>query len=299
MTVRHGSLLRLVMYCIKGYAKKQNPYKTSMVQSLLVFICDSNYHALEYAAWSSQLTYLTRCFIMTEERLDVNKINWKKHNDIFLNLNNISKKTDMLEISLRGATMYSSPKYQNILLLKDNSFSKEEDIKKVIEHLNANLDFHSIGDLIGFTREYIVLNGFDFLNTVKQQTKNQEYDDISLGLEISNALMGLEVDTIPFVESIKEVTSIDNIKIHTSMIKKIVKYQEIVDKLVMSSLKLRSDLVSLYLVDDNLSQEDLNKIKKELTREGMILYLTTEVKYPANPYKIIHHKNGTKAVIFK
>ena len=53
-----------------------------MVQSLLVFICDSNYHALEYAAWSSQLTYLTRCFIMTEERLDVNKINWKTEKTI-------------------------------------------------------------------------------------------------------------------------------------------------------------------------------------------------------------------------
>jgi hypothetical protein len=299
MTVRHGSLLRLVMYCIKSYAKKQNPYKTSMVQSLLVFICDSNYQALEYAAWSSHLTNLTRCFILTEERMDVNKINWKKNNDIFLNLNNISKKTDKLEISLRGALMYSSPKYQNILLLKDNSFSKEEDITKVIEHLNINLDFHSIEDLIGFTREYVVLNGFSFLTSITQQIKNQEYDDVTLGLEISNALMGLEVDTIPFVESIKEVTSIDNIKIHTSMIKKIAKYQEIVDKIVVSSLKLRSDLVSLYLVDDNLNEEDLNKIKKELTKEGMILYLTTEEKYPVNTYKIIHHKNGTKAVIFR
>jgi len=270
-----------------------------MVQSLLVFICDSNYQALEYAAWSSHLTNLTRCFILTEERMDVNKINWKKNNDIFLNLNNISKKTDKLEISLRGALMYSSPKYQNILLLKDNSFSKEEDIKKVIEHLNINLDFHSIEDLIGFTREYVVLNGFNFLTTIKQQIKNQEYDDVTLGLEISNALMGLEVDTIPFVESIKEVTSIDNIKIHTSMIKKIAKYQEIVDKIVVSSLKLRNDLVSLYLVDDNLNEEDLNKIKKELTKEGMILYLTTEEKYPVNTYKIIHHKNGTKAVIFR
>jgi hypothetical protein len=299
MTVRHGSLLRLVMYCIKSYAKKQNPYKTSMVQSLLVFICDSNYQALEYAAWSSHLTNLTRCFILTEERIDVNKINWKKNNDIFLNLNNISKKTDKLEISLRGALMYSSPKYQNILLLKDNSFSKEEDITKVIEHLNINLDFHSIEDLIGFTREYVVLNGFSFLTSITQQIKNQEYDDVTLGLEISNALMGLEVDTIPFVESIKEVTSIDNIKIHTSMIKKIAKYQEIVDKIVVSSLKLRNDLVSLYLVDDNLNEEDLNKIKKELTKEGMILYLTTEEKYPVNTYKIIHHKNGTKAVIFR
>ena len=287
------------MYCIKSYAKKQNPYKTSMVQSLLVFICDSNYQALEYAAWSSHLTNLTRCFILTEERMDVNKINWKKNNDIFLNLNNISKKTDKLEISLRGALMYSSPKYQNILLLKDNSFSKEEDITKVIEHLNINLDFHSIEDLIGFTREYVVLNGFSFLTSITQQIKNQEYDDVTLGLEISNALMGLEVDTIPFVESIKEVTSIDNIKIHTSMIKKIAKYQEIVDKIVVSSLKLRSDLVSLYLVDDNLNEEDLNKIKKELTKEGMISYLTTEEKYPVNTYKIIHHKNGTKAVIFR
>jgi allantoicase len=153
--------------------------------------------------------------------------------------------------------------------------------------------------LIGFTREYVVLNGFSFLTSITQQIKNQEYDDVTLGLEISNALMGLEVDTIPFVESIKEVTSIDNIKIHTSMIKKIAKYQEIVDKIVVSSLKLRSDLVSLYLVDDNLNEEDLNKIKKELTKEGMILYLTTEEKYPVNTYKIIHHKNGTKAVIFR
>jgi hypothetical protein len=186
----------------------------------------------------------------------------------------------MLEISLRGATMYSSPKYQNILLLKDNSFSKEEDIKKVIEHLNANLDFHSIGDLIGFTREYVVLNGFDFLNTVKQQTKNQEYDDISLGLEISNALMGLEVDTIPFVESIKEVTSIDNIKIHTSMIKKIVKYQEIVDKLVVSSLKLRNDLVSLYLVDDNLNEEVYEELLNHF-KSSDIIHLTG---YRWHPY---------------
>jgi len=270
-----------------------------MVQSLLVFICDSNYQALEYAAWSSHLTYLTRCFILTDERMDVNKINWKKQNDIFLNLNNISRKADKLEISLRGSLMYSSPKYQNILYLKDGNFCGEEEIKKIIEHLNVNLDFHSIGDLTGFTREYIVLNGFNFLNTIKEQTKNQEYDEVSLGLEISNALMGIEVDTIPFTESIKEVTSIDNIKIHTSMIKKIAKYQEIVDRLVLSSLKLRNDMVSLYLVDDNLSEEELNKVKKELTKEGMILYLTTEDKYPANAYKIIHHKNGTKAVIFR
>lgn len=270
-----------------------------MVQSLLVFICDSNYQALEYAAWSSHITNLTRCFILTEERMDVNKIKWKKQNDIFLNLNNISRKSDMLEICLRGALMYSSPKYQNIIYLKDGNFSSEDDIKKVIDHLNKNLDFDNVNNLIGFTREYIVLNGFDFLNNIKEKTKNQEYDDEILGLEISNALMGIEVDTIPFVESIKEVTSIDNIKIHTSMIKKIAKYQEIVDKLVLSSLKLRSDLVSLYMVDDNLNEEELNKVKKELTKEGMILYLTTEDKYPANAYKIIHHKNGTKAVIFR
>ena len=195
--------------------------------------------------------------------------------------------------------MYSSPKYQNILYLKDGNFSSEEDFEKIINHLNINLDFYSVDNLVGFTREYIVLNGFDFLNTIKEKTKNQEYDDELLGLEISNALMGVEVDTIPFVESIKEVTSIDNIKIHTSMIKKIAKYQEIVDRLVLSSLKLRSDLVSLYLVDDNLNEEELNKVKKELTKEGMILYFTAEEKYPANAYKIIHHKNGIKAVIFR
>ncbi len=195
--------------------------------------------------------------------------------------------------------MYSSPKYQNILYLKDGNFSSEEDFEKIINHLNINLDFYSVDNLVGFTREYIVLNGFDFLNTIKEKTKNQEYDDELLGLEISNALMGIEVDTIPFVESIKEVTSIDNIKIHTSMIKKIAKYQEIVDRLVLSSLKLRSDLVSLYLVDDNLNEEELNKVKKELTKEGMILYFTAEEKYPANAYKIIHHKNGIKAVIFR
>jgi len=28
-----------------------------------------------------------------------------------------------------------------------------------------------------------------------------------------------------------------------------------------------------------LSEEELNKVKKELTKEGMILYLTTEDKY--------------------
>ncbi len=195
--------------------------------------------------------------------------------------------------------MYSSPKYQNILYLKDGNFSSEEDFEKIINHLNINLDFYSVDNLVGFTREYIVLNGFDFLNTIKEKTKNQEYDDELLGLEISNALMGIVVDTIPFVESIKEVTSIDNIKIHTSMIKKIAKYQEIVDRLVLSSLKLRSDLVSLYLVDDNLNEEELNKVKKELTKEGMILYFTAEEKYPANAYKIIHHKNGIKAVIFR
>ncbi len=195
--------------------------------------------------------------------------------------------------------MYSSPKYQNILYLKDGNFSSEEDFEKIINHLNINLDFYSVDNLVGFTREYIVLNGFDFLNTIKEKTKNQEYDDELLGLEISNALMGIEVDTIPFVESIKEVTSIDNIKIHTSMIKKIAKYQEIVDRLVLSSLKLRSDLVSLYLVDDNLNEEEINKVKKELTKEGMILYFTAEEKYPANAYKIIHHKNGIKAVIFR
>ena len=69
-----------------------------MVQSLLVFVCDSSYQALEYAAWSSQFTFLTRCFILTSERLDVKKLNWRKDSDIFLNLNNIINSKDKMDI---------------------------------------------------------------------------------------------------------------------------------------------------------------------------------------------------------
>ena len=96
-----------------------------MVQSLLVFICDSNYHALEYAAWSSQLTYLTRCFIMTEKRLDVNKINWKKQNDIFLKDHiGYSETIDIF----RPELLFNS---NNNILINNEDEDEDED---VVEH---------------------------------------------------------------------------------------------------------------------------------------------------------------------
>lgn len=270
-----------------------------MVQSLLVFVCDSSYQALEYAAWSSQFTYITRCFILTSERLDVKKLNWRKDSDIFLNLNNIINSKDKLDICIRGALMYSSPKYQNILMLKDSNFCDEEAIKKSINHLNENLNYVKNGQLIGFTREYVVLNDTNFIETINQKQVQDEQDEIEVGLEISNALMGLPVGTNAFCEAIKEVTSIDNIKIHISLIKNIIKYQDIIDKILSFSLNTRNDLVSLYLIDENYTESDLQRIKRELTKEGMILYFTTKENLPANVYKIILHQDGIKAVLFR
>lgn len=270
-----------------------------MVQSLLVFVCDSSYQALEYAAWSSQFTFLTRCFILTSERLDVKKLNWRKDSDIFLNLNNIINSKDKMDICIRGALMYSSPKYQNILMLKDSNYCDEESLTKTINYLNEKLDFVKNKDLIGFTREYVVLNDTNFIETINQNQKQDEYDEISLGLEVSNALMGLEVDTAPFCEAIKEITSIENIKIHTGLIKNIIKYQEIIDMVLSFSINSRTDLISLYIIDENHSEDELTRIKRELTKEGMILYFTMGEEYPPNSYKIILHKNGTKAILFR
>ncbi len=195
--------------------------------------------------------------------------------------------------------MYSSPKYQNILMLKDSNYCDEESLTKTINYLNEKLDFVKNKDLIGFTREYVVLNDTNFIETINQNQKQDEYDEISLGLEVSNALMGLEVDTAPFCEAIKEITSIENIKIHTGIIKNIIKYQEIIDMVLSFSINSRTDLISLYIIDENHTEDELTRIKRELTKEGMILYFTMGEEYPPNSYKIILHKNGTKAILFR
>jgi hypothetical protein len=218
-----------------------------MVQSLLVFVCDSSYQALEYAAWSSQFTFLTRCFILTSERLDVKKLNWRKDSDIFLNLNNIINSKDKMDICIRGALMYSSPKYQNILMLKDSNFCDEESLTKTINYLNENFNFVKNKDLIGFTREYVVLNDTTFIETINQNQKQDEDDEISLGLEISNALMGLEVDTAPFCEAIKEITSIEMMRMMVlrkfygdlyKLYNKIIKYYLLVKEKKVSDTQL-------------------------------------------------------------
>lgn len=184
-------------------------------------------------------------------------------------------------------------------MLKDSNFCDEEAIKKSINHLNENLNYVKNGQLIGFTREYVVLNDTNFIETINQKQVQDEQDEIEVGLEVSNALMGLPVGTNAFCEAIREVTSIDNIKIHISLIKNIIKYQDIIDKILSFSLNTRNDLVSLYLIDENYTESDLLRIKRELTKEGMILYFTTKENLPANVYKIILHQDGIKAVLFR
>ena len=65
------------------------------------------------------------------------------------------------------------------------------------------------------------------------------------------------------------------------------------------SINSRTDLISLYIIDENHTEDELTRIKRELTKEGMILYFTMGEEYPPNSYKIILHKNGTKAILFR
>lgn len=269
-----------------------------MHANLLVFICDSLYQALEYAAWSGQLDFASRCFIMTSEKLDKTRISWIKPSDIILNLNNISTRKDKLEIAVRGALVYSNPKYENILILLNNEIPKIDVCKKLIQEVNKTFDFKIQSNVVCIAREYFVLNGFDFINKLETNPDDVVYDDVSLGMDVGMALSGLPVKTVPFVEAIKEITSLDKISLHNSALKEINKYQTYIDRLIKSSLNTTNES-SILIVSESLSEMEIEKLQAGLTNEGVILYFTESDQLPNNVYKIILHELGVKAVLIR
>ena len=99
-----------------------------MTQNLLVFMCDTQYQTLQYAAWSGSFEFAYRSFIITGEPMQVSEQKWLKKSDFVLNLNNKSK--DRLEIALRAALLYSSPKFENIIFIYDQNLPNLNEIKK-------------------------------------------------------------------------------------------------------------------------------------------------------------------------
>jgi hypothetical protein len=269
-----------------------------MHANLLVFICDSLYQALEYAAWSGQLDFASRCFIMTAEKLDKSRISWIKPTDIVLNLNNISQRKDKLEIAIRGALVYSTPKYENILILLNNEIPQIDVCKKLIQEVNKTFDFKIQSNVACIPREYFVLNGFDFINKLETNPDEVIYDEVSLGMDVGLALSGMPCKTLPFVEAIKEIISLDKINLHSSALKELNKYQVYIDRLIKASQNKTSDS-SLLIISEDLSESEIEKLKTGMTNEGVILYFTESDNIPNNLYKIILHESGTKAILIR
>jgi hypothetical protein len=265
-----------------------------MSQNLIVFVCETQYQTLQYAAWSGSFDFAYRCFIITGEPLQMSEQNWLKKTDFVLNLKNTSR-----EVALRAALMYSSPKFENIIFMYDLNFPNLNEIKKTFVEISKKYNFKKINNCLCFAREYVVLNGFDLFEKENQILVNEPaYDEISLGMEVGVALMGNPVKTIPFVETIKEVISLDKFVLHDSVLVNLKKHQRFID-LLFKSNQNKQGPASLVIIDENLKQQEIEKIKKTMSSQGMILFFTDKEIKIQNPYKIIHHEDGVKAVLFR
>jgi len=268
-----------------------------MTQNLIVFMCDTQYQTLQYAAWSGSFDFAYRSFIITGEPLQASEQNWIKKTDFVLNLNNKSK--DRVEIALRAALLYSSPKFENILFIYDQNLPNLNEIKKAFEEISKKYNFKKINNCLCFAREYVVLNGFNLFDKKEATIEPEEsYDVVSLGVEVGNALMGNPVKTVPFVEAIKEVISLDKFVLHQTMLMNLKDYQKFVDLLFQSNQNKQGP-TSLTIVSEDIKDSEIDKIKKTMSSQGMILYFTKNPVKIQNPYKIIHHEDGIKAVLFR
>lgn len=272
----------------------QTPYKKNMPHNLIVFVCESQYQLLQYAAWSGSVDFAYRSFIITGEPLQIFEQKWIKKTDFVLNLKNTSK-----EVALRAALLYSSPKFENILFMYDLNFPNLNEIKKTFDEVSNKYNFKKINNCLCFAREYIVLNGFDIFDKTELNIESEEsYDVVSMGVEVGNALMGNPVKTLPFVEAIKEVILLDKFVLHQSLLTNLSKYQKFVDLLFQANGNKQGQ-VSLTIVSEDVKESEIEKIKKTMSPQGMILFFTDKEVKIQNPYKIIHHEDGIKAVLFR
>jgi hypothetical protein len=268
-----------------------------MTQNLIVFMCDTQYQTLQYAAWSGSFDFAYRSFIITGEPMQVSEQKWLKKTDFVLNLNNNSK--DRLEIALRASLLYSSPKFENIIFIYDQNLPNSNEIKKAFEEISKKYNFKKINNCLCFAREYVVLNGFNLFDDTEAIIESEEsYDVVSLGVEVGNALMGNPVKTIPFVEAIKEVILMDKFVLHQSLLMNLKDYQKFVDLLFQSNQNKQGP-TSLTIVSEDIKDAEIEKIKKTMSPQGMILFFTKNQIKIQNPYKIIHHEDGIKAVLFR
>ena len=229
--------------------------------------------------------------------MQVSEQKWLKKTDFVLNLNNNSK--DRLEIALRASLLYSSPKFENIIFIYDQNLPNSNEIKKAFEEISKKYNFKKINNCLCFAREYVVLNGFNLFDDTEAIIESEEsYDVVSLGVEVGNALMGNPVKTIPFVEAIKEVILMDKFVLHQSLLMNLKDYQKFVDLLFQSNQNKQGP-TSLTIVSEDIKDAEIEKIKKTMSPQGMILFFTKNQIKIQNPYKIIHHEDGIKAVLFR
>jgi hypothetical protein len=229
--------------------------------------------------------------------MQVSEQKWLKKTDFVLNLNNNSK--DRLEIALRASLLYSSPKFENIIFIYDQNLPNLNEIKKAFEEISKKYNFKKINNCLCFAREYVVLNGFNLFHDTEAIIEPEaSYDIVSLGVEVGNALMGNPVKTIPFVEAIKEVILMDKFVLHQSLLMNLKDYQKFVDLLFQSNQNKQGP-TSLTIVSEDIKDAEIEKIKKTMSPQGMILYFTKNQIKIQNPYKIIHHEDGIKAVLFR
>lgn len=158
---------------------------------LCVFVCD-NQDIFDRVNVSTKEAEYHRFFILSSNKIIRNNLSHKSSDNFMIYDFDLSS----IDIIARLVTCYSHPMYSHIYLFKNENVNIEN------QKLNfRNHEFFQNEDCLGFTRQYVALNGFNF-----QPVNNKIiYDPIKFASEINKALNEEPVEQIFFIEALKEL----------------------------------------------------------------------------------------------
>lgn len=171
-------------------ASNSQMYKKCM-SPLCVFLCNNQLEYDQILKETDSAKY-HRFFILSSNKIIRNNLEHKNSDNFMTYAFDLSR----VDIISRLVTCYSHPMYSHILIFLGTEIDFDNEKNNFI-----NQEYFQNKNCIGFTRQYVALNGFTFDPV---ETK-MPIDPLVYAQEISKALCEQPVEHIIFVEALKEL----------------------------------------------------------------------------------------------
>lgn len=265
-----------------------------MAQDTLILLCKNLNDAIMASSVIERRHDLNRLFVFLGKKPTEKELAWMNGTDSSFCLERVIEWGENPElIGIRAGLMFASG--WDLLFCWANNCPANKDIDWVRNKLNTD-GVAKLSNIWGLSRDHYILHGLGEDIQQFSQTTNVKQNQILIGLNIADALIGKPVDVTSAIQALQEIVAISPLAIHESAVKS----ENFVIEEIIKVVEYLDDIAPLsIIIGEDCDENTINALKQKIANHGVIIQVSQDIpQYTFKPYRTISINDGTKIALY-